>query len=155
MPDSPANTDFFRKLSSDPETERMATKEELVSLLERGGAETRVSAAPHVEKNLAPQLEKSVAAQTERTADMKREKAELKAELAAGKKSKGESDSLYSTREMEEVFEPSERKRSILFGDDDENKPERAVPIPETISAGTAGQVDLVELAAILDQHRI
>ncbi len=65
MPDSPANTDFLRKLSLDPGTERMATKEELVALMERG-AETRVSPKVHAEKIEAKisgstQLEESMA----------------------------------------------------------------------------------------------
>jgi len=37
MPDTPAqNVDVLRKLSLDPGTERLATKRELVALLERG-----------------------------------------------------------------------------------------------------------------------
>src|SRR5262249_39711829 len=56
MPDSPAHNDFLRKISLDPGTERLATKKELIALLEKGEPETaktspRISAS--AEKNEA------------------------------------------------------------------------------------------------------
>lgn len=128
MPDSPAqDVDVLRKRAVDPGTERMATKDEMVSLLERG-ASTIISASAYGEK------------------------AEAKPDSVAGSKPKQESNPLPSTTVKIEENEP---EIMALPARDEFAKPERAIPIPENNNAGAAGQIDLVELAAILDQHRI
>lgn len=166
MPDSPANTDFLRKLSLDPGTERMATKEELVALLQRG-AETKISPAVHAEKaeaKISPtmrsekvEMKISATPQTEKSGTEKSPAvtAEPKPAAASNNNSRTESAPLLATQETHETTETKEPRKSFFFEDDEANRPERATPIPENIPAGAAGQLDLVELAAILDQHRI
>ncbi len=100
MPDTPAhNVDVLRKLSLDPGTERMATKHELIGLLERGA---------HTEATPTPVMENVKKNQTE--IEMKQDSATISA---------------------------------------------RAVPILENSNNAETTQIDLVELAAILDQHKI
>ena len=100
MPDTPAqNVDVLRKLSLDPGTERMATKRELVALLERGAQPEPVS--------------------TPATENVKKTK-----------------------------IENETKEESVTIST-------RAVPILENSYNAETTQIDLVELAAILDQHKI
>src|SRR5215471_4028106 len=65
MPDSPAqNIDLLRKTSLDPGTERMATKEELISLLQ-SQAETELSVSEKSASQRIDAAEKDEAAKTQ------------------------------------------------------------------------------------------
>ena len=100
MPDTPAqNVDVLRKMSLDPGTERLATKREMIALLERG-------AQP--EPTPTPATENVKKTQTE-----------------------------IATKENSAPVSA------------------RAVPIVENSYTAETTQIDLVELAAILDQHKI
>src|SRR4029077_9900008 len=100
MPDTPAqNVDVLRKLSLDPGTERLATKREMIALLERG-------AQP--EPTPTPATENVKKTQTE-----------------------------IATKENSAPVSA------------------RAVPIVENSYTAETTHIDLVELAAILDQHKI
>ena len=128
MPDFPAqDIDISRKLSLDPGTERLATKDEMIALIERG-------------------------AQPERSA----EKIETPRPSILANKPKSES-SISAPRVAErppaETTKRSGSGRALNF--DEKPTSSRAVPIPENIHTGAAGEIDLVDLAAILDQHRI
>ena len=128
MPDSPAqDIDISRKLSLDPGTERLATKEEMIALIERG-------------------------AQPERPA----EQTDTPKHSVLASKPKHESK-VPSPRLPEpppaEAAKRSGSGRALNF--DEKPTTPRAVPIPENIYTGAAGEIDLIELAAILDQHRI
>lgn len=128
MPDSPAqDIDISRKLSLDPGTERLATKEEMIALIERGAQPERAA-----EKNEAP-IHSLVASKS--------------------KPERSVAPSRPSEPHGAEPVKKSEGRRENKFGP--EPSAPRAVPIPENIHAGAAGEIDLVELAAILDQHRI
>jgi len=103
MPDTPAqNVDVLRKLSLDPGTERLATKRELVALLERGA-----------------QPEPTLTPATPATENVKKTHTEIET-----------------------------KENSVAIS-------ARAVPIPEKSYIAETTQLDLVELAAILDQHKI
>ena len=128
MPDFPAqDIDISRKLSLDPGTERLATKDEMIALIERG-------------------------AQPERSA----EKIETPRPSILANKPKSESG-ISAPRVAEppsaETTKKSGSRRALNF--DEKPTSSRAVPIPENIHTGAAGEIDLVDLAAILDQHRI
>src|SRR5215469_5517080 len=122
MPDSPAqNNDLLRKLSHDPGTERLATKHELVALLEKGGQ--TVLAAP---------AEKTVPVSPKSSEVGKKES--MKSSVATDEL-KPEKDEL--------DFEEKKSARSFF-----ENGPAgtvRPMPILENESDANATRIDLVE----------
>src|SRR5215475_2388419 len=135
MPDSPAQNNFaaLKKLSLDPGTERMATKDELISLLDRA-AET------HATSSEIPALAQTqVSVQTS---------SQLLLETAAASNSSSVETQLARKVEISKVVD-------VEIPDDKPNMAKRAIPIPEIPVHEPGTHVDLVELAAILDQHRI
>src|SRR5262249_20883717 len=118
MPDSPArNVDVLRKSSLDPGTERLATKQELISLLENNSN----SPTPVATKEDSAKV----------------------------------SESSSNAAQQVETANSSPKKSRVLAEPEIDTSALRATPIQvEEVPAGTA-HVDLVELAAILDQHRI
>jgi len=119
MPDFPAqDIDISRKLSLDPGTERLATKDEMIALIERG-------------------------AQPERSA----EKIETPRPSILANKPKSES-SISAPRVAErppaEATKKSGSGRTLNF--DEKPTSSRAVPIPENIHTGAAGEIDLSTL---------
>jgi uncharacterized protein YjbI with pentapeptide repeats len=123
MPDTPApNVDLLQKLSLDPGTERMATKEELVALLQ-SGAEPELPAsgtAGATGKSDSPKIIESMKKSVKNTV------------VASNQKSESN------------VVEPVPQPAAM-----------RAVPIPEIPSENETPQIDLLEFASILDQHRL
>src|SRR5215470_12476855 len=165
MPDRPAhNVDVLRKLSLDPGTERMATKKEMIALLENDVQPQALSPAEKiiatVEKATAEKAiaEKNIVS-AERNNIVTAEKNIAQAEktvVTAGKSeiAKPAAVSSHSTQESKPVISTPKSTRVLRDLEGRETSTKRAVPIPEnTSSPGT--QLDLVELAAILDQHRI
>jgi len=165
MPDKPAhNTDVLRKLSLDPGTERMATKKEMIALLENDAQPQTVSLAEKAivtaekataEKTIAERNIVSAERNNIVTAEKNIAQAE-KTVVSAGKSeiAKPAAVSSHSTQESKPVISTPKSTRVLRDLEDRETSTKRAVPIPEnTSSPGT--QLDLVELAAILDQHRI
>jgi uncharacterized protein YjbI with pentapeptide repeats len=120
MPDSPAQNSIeaLRSHSLDPGTERMATKEELIAMIERGAAPQSSATEATISPTASAQYPTPQSVQT--SAPAQSAKVSLK-ELNA------ETD----TAQM------------------------RAIPIPDAATHDPGTQLDLVELAAILDQHKI
>ncbi len=169
MPDSPAENNFaaLKKMSLDPGTERMATKEELISLLE-SGEEPQVS--PRISGHGATVAERSETARNQNTQNESSEQVPRKKEIAKSESSKretakdeprssGKTDSVVAQAKTNPESEAASVKKKSNVLADLENLASRAsarpVPIPETPVHESGANVDLVELAAILDQHRI
>ena len=155
MPDSPARNNFeaLRKLSHDPGTERMATKEELVSLLERG-SETQLPAT-----EVAPAQITTAPAQFAAPVQIVAVPAPI---AAAGANTAGQTPAPVQTAEATPIAKASKKhmQEPVQVKDKDEKEEKeitltRAIPIPDVASQDPGTQLDLVELAAILDQHRI
>ncbi len=169
MPDSPAENNFaaLKNMSLDPGTERMATKEELISLLE-SGEEPQVS--PRISGHGATVAERSETARNQNIQNESCEQVPTRKEIAKSESSKKETakdeprssdktDSVVAQAKTNPESEaPSVKKKSNVLADL-ENLASRAsarpVPIPETPVHESGANVDLVELAAVLDQHRI
>jgi len=135
MPDSPAhNVDVLRKMSLDPGTERMATKQELIALLETN-AQATVSAAPETGKVLA---EKNA---------VTTEKNEARRTLGVTGTSKQESSTASPAPKQAAKRSFQDLERDVAVS--------RPTPILENSNDAETAQIDLVELAAILDQHKI
>ena len=131
MPDSPAqNADLLRKLSLDPGTERMATKHELIALLEKGS-----------ESELKPIADKNISLQGQQSKDS--EKKETGRSLASSGGSSADGGASNRTPRSAEKYRFEETETLVA---------ERPEPIPDS-DTGTA-HIDLIELAAILDQHK-
>jgi len=170
MPDSPAENNFaaLKKMVLDPGTERMATKEELISLLEAaaepevsprisGTGAIATSTKSEVAKNQSAKIEvaenNSAKKESAKSENLKKESVKEVAKNPASAAS--EHARTDATLESEAIA--AKKKSNVLA--DLENLASRAsarpVPIPETSAPETGTNVDLVELAAILDQHRI
>jgi len=127
MPDSSArNVDVLRKLSLDPGTERMATKREMIALLENS---TRPEVSSLAEKTVA-----------------NAEKSEAEKAATVSNTSKQESSPVISSSKSTGVLRDVEN---------DDVAATRPVPILQNSNDAETAQLDLVELAAILDQHKI
>src|SRR5579885_612349 len=87
MPDSPAENNFaaLKKMSLDPGTERMATKEELISLLE-SGEEPQVS--PRISGHGATVAERSETARNQNIQNESCEQVPTRKEIAKSESSK-------------------------------------------------------------------
>src|SRR5215470_6935191 len=124
MPDSPAhNSDFLRKISLDPGTERLATKKELIGLLEKGETET-----PKAPSRISTSVEKS--------------------------ESTKNSASVNSTAEKT-VTSVAPKTAATDLAEIETETPARPMPILQNSNDAETIHIDLVELAAILDQHKI
>ncbi|HJZ62804.1 MAG TPA: pentapeptide repeat-containing protein [Candidatus Acidoferrum sp.] len=119
MPDSPAHNDFLRKISLDPGTERLATKKELVALLE---------------KDETPKTSQRISASAEKIEPAKSSAANSTAEKAS---------------------DVVRKNVATALAEIETETPARPMPIPNTFDDVKTFHVDLVELASILDQHKI
>lgn len=127
MPDSPAhNNDFLRKISLDPGTERLATKKELIALLEKGETEMAKS---------SPRISAS-------------------AEKGDAAKNSVANSTANSSAEKSVANAPS-KAATIDLAEPEMKTPTRPMPILESTVETETMRIDLVELAAILDQHKI
>jgi len=121
MPDSPAHNDFLRRISLDPGTERLATKKELVALLEKGETET-TKTSPRIS-------------------------------AGAEKSEPAKSSAANST--AEKASDVARKNVATARAEIETETPARPMPILDTFDDAKTFHVDLVELAAILDQHKI
>ncbi len=160
MPDSPArNVDVLRKLSLDPGTERMATKNEMIALLENNAQPQLPSIAEKdmiAEKNIAS-AEKSIATAKKGTAQPEKNITNVDKMIATAEKNEVAKPATASNNFLQESNSvKSTPKTSRVLHDvaNDDAPPARAVPILEDAGGGGT-TLDLVELAAILDQHRM
>src|SRR5882672_10004410 len=149
MPDSPARNNFeaLRKLSHDPGTERMATKEELVALLERD-AETPLLAPEAALAQITAAPMQIAPAQIVAAAPIAAAIANTASRIAAPVQTM--KATTIAKIVMQEPMQEKEEKEQR-----EEMSPARAVPIPNAVDYDPGTQLDLVELAAVLDQHRV
>jgi uncharacterized protein YjbI with pentapeptide repeats len=170
MPDSPAENNFaaLKKMALDPGTERMATKDELISLLEAATepeVSPRISGTGAIATATKSEVAKNQGAKIEVAENNSAKKESAKSEslkresVKEAAKNPASADSGHARTDvtLESEVIAAKKKSNVLA--DLENLASRAsarpVPIPETSAPETGTNVDLVELAAILDQHRI